>query len=63
MFVESIRALLRHKLRSSLTTIGIMGILGVAFSIAGGFLIEDLLGFYPAWRAAKLDPITALRNE
>jgi putative ABC transport system permease protein len=64
------------------------GLFGVALSIGGSFLIEDLLGwrlspdpttallavgfsvlvgvffgFYPAWRAARLDPIAALRNE
>jgi len=34
-------------------------LLAVVFSVGVGVLF----GFYPAWRAARLDPIAALRNE
>jgi hypothetical protein len=34
-------------------------LLAVGFSVAEGVLF----GFYPAWRAGRLDPIAALRHE
>jgi len=35
----------------------------VAAIVGGAFLVSHLFAAFPAWRAARLDPLTALRYE
>lgn len=51
----ALRALWIHKGRSFLTSLGI--VIGV------GSVIAVFFGFYPAWKASRLDPFEALRYE
>jgi putative ABC transport system permease protein len=52
-------AFIERLLGWSLKTPPEAALIAVVFSVGVGVLF----GFYPAWRAARLDPISALRNE
>jgi putative ABC transport system permease protein len=52
-------AAIKRLLGRPLTLSQQVALLAVVFAVAVGVFF----GFYPAWRAARLDPIAALRHE
>jgi putative ABC transport system permease protein len=46
---------------SAMTTVVTPDVVGLALSVSVG--IGLFFGFYPAWNAARLEPVQALRSE
>src|SRR5262249_42113214 len=55
-----LRSTWRHTTRRRAATLHVMSIF---LSVGVSILVGMVFGLYPAWRAAKLDPIEALRHE